>query len=180
VTGSAQYSAEPRAHLEPVPTVEEEPPARFSDLQKELATEGNFEDLDVPSRTEKQAGVKVGEDHHVLTRYRKENKKLFEKIGFDVDEDFNLIKDFKEHGELRGWEKWDPEKKGYIHQRYGHHPEYNKWATEKVKSSIKGLRGKKRQAAFQSAVEEIASIVEKHPDVLAYGPEIFARSIKFK
>lgn len=34
------------------------------------------------------------EDHHALTRYSKENKKLFEKIGFDVDDDFNLIKDF--------------------------------------------------------------------------------------
>lgn len=57
-------------------------------------------------------------------------------------------------------------KKAYIFQQKGHHPEYNMWATEKVKSSIKGLRGKNRQAAFQSAVGEIASIVEKRPTFL--------------
>jgi hypothetical protein len=135
-----------------------------------------FEDLNVPSRTEKQAGVRVAEDHHVATRYRQENKKLFEKIGFDIDDDFNLIKDFKDHGELRGWEEWDSTKKVYVHQQRGHHPEYNNWVTDKVKSSIKGLRGTARRAAFKSAVEEIASIVEKYPEVLAYGPKIFTSS----
>lgn len=143
---------------------------------KEPKPPEGFEDLDVPSRTEKQAGVRVGEDHHVLTRYRQENKKMFEKIGFDVDDDFNLIKDFKEHGEMRGWQKWDPNKKKFIFQQKGHHPDYNDWAIKQVRDSVKGLRGKARQQAFHAAVKRVAIVVEKHPEILAYGPDIFSKA----
>lgn len=135
-----------------------------------------FDDLDAPTRTEKQAGVRVGEDHHVLTRFRKENKTLLEKIGFDIDDDFNLIKDFREHGELRGWEKWSPTEKRFIHVHKGHHPGYNDWATNKAKNAVKGLRGERRKAALRSAIQDIGSIVEKNPEILAYGPDVLSRS----
>jgi hypothetical protein len=128
-------------------------------------------------RTAKQAGVGLAEDHHIATKYRRENKKIFEDLKMSIDDDLNLIVDFEEHGQLRGWYDWD--KRGY--KKYymkGHHKEYNAWVTKLLQdASPKGIAPDEALKRVRKVLETLKTLVKENPELLSHGPGI---SPKFK
>ncbi|WP_262421445.1 hypothetical protein [Paraburkholderia sp. UCT31] len=133
------------------------------------------------STSAKQAGVDVAEAHHIGTKYGPlgaENKRMFERLGFTVDSDMNLIKEFKEHGQMRGWMKWNPEKQEFIYMRNGHHPEYHAWVTERLRAAIEGLSASEAEKAIKRAEASLRRIITKNPDVLVYGLQALPANLR--
>lgn len=139
-----------------------------SDLPSELEGIENVTNI----RTRTQAGVGLAEDHHIATRYSSENRKLFESHGYHIDNDMNLIKDFSEHAQQRGWYGWNMTTKKLEYHMRGHHPEYNKWVTRELKSAVEGLSGQAAADALMAAEQRLALFIKEHPDILVYGPDI--------
>jgi len=140
-------------------------------VRKPTPPEG-FEDMPhFESRTSKQAGVSLEEDHHIATRYRKENKAIFEKAGLKIDDDMNLIKDFSEHGQLRGSYDW--ENRSYKFNMKGHHKDYNEWVTRHLtEATPDGLPPDQALTRITKVTQELSTIIQKYPEVLSHGPKI--------
>jgi hypothetical protein len=123
-------------------------------------------------RTRRQAGVSLQEKHHIATRCNKRNRAIFEKLGLSIDDELNLIRDFGEHGYLRGSYDWD--KGGY--KRFimkGHHKKYNAWVTRLLtEATPPGLAPDEALSRVTKVLQTLKTLVKKHPDVLALGPEI--------
>lgn len=146
--------------LEDVPSVNKDEPLKDPLSKDPLST-----------RTRKQAGVSLEEDHHIATRYRKANRTIFEKVGFHVDDDLNLIKEFPEHGQLRGWYDW--KNRSYKFNMKGHHPEYNSWVTKTLTNAIPpGLAPDQALNRILQVTQRLGTIIKKHPEVLSHGPDI--------
>jgi hypothetical protein len=123
------------------------------------------------SRTRKQAGVSVEEDHHIATRYLEENRKIFEAAGTHVDAYLNLIKKFPEHGELRGWYDWN--NRSYKYNMRGHHPEYNRWVTKILTDATPpGLAPDQALKRILKVNQKLETIIRQYPEVLSHGPGI--------
>lgn len=137
------------------------------------APPAGYEDMpDYRPQTRKQAGVSLAEDHHIASKYRKENKAIFERLGMSIDDDLNLIVDFEEHGQLRGWYDWDERgyKKFYMK---GHHPEYNAWVTKQLQeASPKGLAPDEALKRVQNVLQQLKKTVRENPELLSHGPRI--------
>jgi hypothetical protein len=137
-----------------------------------------FDDMpDFNPKTPKQAGVGLAEDHHIATKYRESNQTVFKKLGMSVDDDLNLIVDFEEHGQLRGWYDWNARgyKKYYMK---GHHKEYNAWVTKLLQdASPAGLAPDKALERVKKVLETLRTLVKENPELLSHGPGI---SPKFK
>jgi hypothetical protein len=137
-----------------------------------------FDDMpEFNPKTPKQAGVGLAEDHHIATKYRESNQALFKKLGMSVDDDLNLIVDFEDHGQLRGWYDWNARgyKKYYMK---GHHKEYNAWVTKLLRdASPDGLAPDKALERVKKVLETLKPLVKENPELLSHGPGI---SPKFK
>lgn len=157
----------PRVEGRPTPKSE----AEVAAVPEPTLPEG-YEDMPLAgTRTRKQAGVDLKEDHHIATRYRKANEKIFKKLGLSVDHDLNLITEFPEHAELRGYYKW--KEGGYEFRMRGHHPEYNDWVTKLLKKATrKGLRPDQALYEATRVLRELKSVIRKYPEVLSHGPKI--------
>jgi hypothetical protein len=131
------------------------------------------EPLEDPSRTRtrKQAGVSLEEDHHIATRYLEKNKAIFESAGTHIDADLNIIKEFPEHGQLRGWYDW--KNRSYKFHMKGHHPEYNKWVTKTLTDAVPpGLPPDQALNRIVQANQRLEAIITQYPEVLSHGPDI--------
>jgi hypothetical protein len=112
------------------------------------------------------------ENHHLATRYSKENKEIFDSVKLSIDNDLNLLKNFSPHGELRGWYQKTGE--WTFAFRRGHNKDYNAWVTEHLKRAQQPDLGSTQNLERITVVlRKIDAIVRKHPDILAYGPAIF-------
>jgi hypothetical protein len=150
---------------EKISVPEPKPPARFEDMP------------DFDPKTAKQAGVGLAEDHHIATKYRKENEAIFKRLKMSIDDDLNMIVDFEEHGQLRGWYDWN--ERGYkaFHMK-GHHREYNSWVTKLLRdASPKGITPDKALKRVEKVLQELKKLVRENPELLSHGPGI---SPKFK
>lgn len=131
---------------------------------------------DVEPRTAKQAGVTSGEAHHIATIYGdfgKRNKAIFKRAGMSVNDEMNLIEDFMEHRELRGWYKKVGNK--YKYMMKGHHEQYHEWVTHLLESNIpKGITEGEAASRLTKILDYLSDVLEKHPDVLQYGTDVFA------
>jgi hypothetical protein len=132
-----------------------------------------FEDMpEFNPKTPKQAGVGLAEDHHIATKYRQANQSIFKKLGMSVDDDLNLIVDFEDHGQLRGWYDWNA--RGY--KKYfmkGHHREYNEWVTKLLKeASPDGIAPDKALERVKKVLETLKPLVKENPELLSHGPGI--------
>jgi len=143
-----------------------------------------YEDMSHPgSRNQKQAGVKVSEDHHLATKYGpfgKRNRAVF-KRGGDTGIDYyeNILADFEEHGTLRGWDEKVGNK--LRHHEKGHHPEYNEWVTSALEENVpEGLNRAEAGRRISIILNRIRWIVAKHPDVLAHGPKVLGDLAKLE
>ncbi|PYP59221.1 MAG: hypothetical protein DMD40_03810 [Gemmatimonadetes bacterium] len=138
----------------------------------EPALPEGFEDMPHGEiRTRKQAGVSLEEIHHIASKYVKENKAIFKKVGLKIDDDLNLIKDFQEHGQLRGSYDWSGTK--YKFEMKGHHDEYNEWVTRLLNEATPaGLAPDQALRRITKVLEELNTIIRKHPEVLSHGPRI--------
>ncbi len=133
-----------------------------------------FEDMPEP-RIKKR--VSLEEDHHIATRYREENKAIFKRAGLDINDDLNLIKDFPEHGQLRGWYDW--EKRSYKFNMKGHHPKYNEWVTRNLTQAIPpGLGPDQALDRIVKVTRKLDTIIRKHPEVLSHGPGILPQELQ--
>ncbi|VTU28760.1 eCIS core domain-containing protein [Variovorax sp. RA8] len=129
------------------------------------------------TRTRKQAGVSLEEDHHIATRYLSKNKALFESAGTHVDADLNLIKEFPEHGQLRGWYDWKG--RSYRFNMRGHHPEYNRWVTETLGNAVPpGLSPDVALSRIMNMNARLEAIIRAHPEVLSHGPDILPAALR--
>jgi hypothetical protein len=123
------------------------------------------------TRTRKQAGVSLEEDHHIATRYLEKNRKIFEAAGTHVDADLNLIKEFPEHGQLRGWYDW--KNRSYKYSMKGHHPEYNRWVTKTLTDATPaGLAPDQALNRILQVNQKLENIIRQYPEVLSHGPDI--------
>lgn len=128
-------------------------------------------------RTRKQAGVSLEEDHHIASRYVKKNKPIFENAGVHIDDDLNLIKDFPEHGQLRGWYDW--QNRSYRFNMRGHHPQYNSWITDTLtKAAPPGLPPDQALQRILQANQKLESIIRQYPEVLSHGPGILPKHLQ--
>jgi len=128
-------------------------------------------------RTRKQAGVSLEEDHHIATRYLSKNKALFEAAGTHVDADLNLIKDFPEHGQLRGWYDWNG--RAYKFNMKGHHPGYNRWVTDTLSRAVPpGLPPDAALSRIINMNARLETIIRQHPEVLSHGPDILPAALR--
>ena len=122
-------------------------------------------------RTRKQAGVSLEEDHHIATRYRNKNKAIFKRAGSHIDDDLNLIKEFPEHGQLRGSYDW--KNPGYKFDMRGHHPDYNNWVSDTLANAIPPtLPRNQARARILRINQQLETIIRQHPEVLSHGPDI--------
>ena len=122
-------------------------------------------------RTSKQAGVGLEEDHHIASRYIEKNRAIFEKAGLSIDHDLNLIKDFPDHGQLRGWYDWKNRK--YTFKMKGHHKEYNRWVTTLLEEATPaGLTPDQYLDRITRLTQSLNAVVQKYPEVLSHGPDI--------
>jgi hypothetical protein len=139
---------------------------------EETLPEG-YEDLPyAEARTRKQASISLEEDHHIASRYVKQNKAAFDKLGISIDDDLNLVKDFGEHGQLRGWYK--STERGFEFQMKGHHKEYNQWVTDLLtRATHPSVAPDEAVSRVATVLQELQVVVRENPDVLAYGPVIF-------
>jgi hypothetical protein len=137
-----------------------------------------YEDLEVHERqTRKQANVGLAEDHHIATKYLRENRDLFKKLGISIDSDLNLIKEFPEHAQLRGWYDWKNRK--YDFKMRGHHPEYNAWVTKLLKEAEgPGLKPDDALKRVTKVLERLGEVIRNNPEVLSHGPKIL-KNLKF-
>jgi hypothetical protein len=138
-----------------------------------------YEDMEVHERqTRKQANYGLAEDHHIATKYLKQNRALFKKLGISIDDDLNLIKHFPEHAQLRGWYDWDHGK--YSFRMRGHHREYNAWVTKLLKDALEGPELKPDQALERvtKVLERLGEVIRENPEVLSHGPSAL-RGLKF-
>jgi hypothetical protein len=150
-----------------------------------LEEKGEFQSAaqDVTSREvetgpgmQERGKVGLPEDHHIATKYRKENKAIFDRLKMSIDDDLNMIVDFEEHGQLRGWYDWN--KRGYKFYMKGHHPEYNAWVTKLLQeASPEGLAPDKALKRVEKVLQELKKLVRENPELLSHGPGI---SPKFK
>jgi len=128
-------------------------------------------------RSRKQAGVDVGEDHHIATKYRAANKKLFKEAGASIDDQLNMIMDFPEHGQLRGWYVW--ESRSYDFRMRGHHPGYNDWVEKTMRRNVPwGSPPDVALAQLVATGQRLREIIRAHPDVLHYGPRILPPDVR--
>lgn len=128
-------------------------------------------------RTRRQAGVSLEEDHHIATRYRARNKKLFKQAGTSIDADLNLIKDFPEHGQLRGWYDW--KNRSYRFVMKGHHPEYNEWVTRTLRKAVPpGMAPDVSLSRIMIMNGRLEAIIRAHPEVLSHGPDILPAALR--
>ncbi len=129
------------------------------------------------NRSRKQAGVSLEEDHHIATRYLEKNKALFKSAGTHVDADLNLIKDFPEHGQLRGWYDW--EGRSYKFHMKGHHPDYNRWVTDTLTRAVPpGLPPDVALSRIMNMNARLETIIRQHPEVLSHGPGILPEALR--
>ena len=156
----------PRASRpEPVPVKDDLPP--------ELQGQG------LEKRSAKQAGLNDAEAHHIATLYKGEMRTLVESHGFSLHSDENLVKAFPEHGQNRGWYKWDDQKKTFDKiPKNGHHPDYHAWVARRLRAAVSGLSPEKARVAFGVAEQDLAKIIRQHPDVLQYGDKILPVALR--
>ena len=129
------------------------------------------------TRTRRQAGVSLEEDHHIATRYLGRTKALFESAGTHVDAELNLIKEFPEHGQLRGWYDWKG--RSYRFNMKGHHPEYNRWVTETLSNAVPpGLPPDAALSRILNITARLETIIRRHPEVLSHGPDILPPALR--
>ena len=141
-------------------------PTRLTDTP-----EGDVSDL--PSTTSRQAGVNLAESHHIATRYRQQFVKLLKSVDIHIDADINRIL-LEEHGQLRGWYRYNSRNRRYQHVTRGHHPEYHDWVLKNLRAAKgKKLPLDKARARVNNALKQMGEIVEKYPDILQYGIRIF-------
>jgi hypothetical protein len=156
--------------VEPQKTPKSE--AQVTGVRESPPPEG-FEDLpDLARKTRQQARVNLAEDHHIASRYIKANRKIFDRLGLSIDDELNLITNFEEHGQLRGWYDW--KKGGYAEFKMkGHHREYNQWVTKLLKDATpKGLAPDESLRRVTKVLEELKVLIRAHPEVLSHGPGI--------
>lgn len=128
-------------------------------------------------RTRKQAGVDLAEDHHIATKCRAANKKLFKDSGAHIDDDLNMIMAFPEHGQLRGWYHW--ESRSYTFNMRGHHPGYNDWVEKTMRRNVPyGSPPDVALARLAATAQRLQDIIRAHPDVLHYGPRILPPALR--
>ena len=140
---------------------------------KETLPEG-YEDMPSPSITKR---VDLAEDHHIATRYRAANREIFERAGLHIDDDLNLIKNFQEHGQLRGWYKW--EDRSYKFNYRGHHPDYNKWVTKLLSDATPpGLSPDEALKRIVKITERLNTIIRENPEALSHGPRILPNNLQ--
>jgi hypothetical protein len=146
---------------------------------KDAPLPSGYEDMEVHEpQTRKQANIGLKEDHHIATKYLKKNRDLFKKLGISIDDDLNLIKDFPEHAQLRGWYDWKGGK--YTFKMRGHHPEYNAWVTKLLKDALQGPKLKPDQALERvtKVLKRLNEVIRNNPEVLSHGPSAL-RGLKF-
>lgn len=144
-------------------------------ISPESELEDQIKDLSIVSR--KKAGVSLEETHHIATRYRDKNIKILESVGLKVDDDLNLIKNFAEHGQMRGWYDW--KNKVFRYKMKGHHPDYNHWVTEQLmQAAPTGLAPNQALDRVTGVLRKLEAIIRKHPGVLQYGPDILPPGLK--
>jgi hypothetical protein len=138
---------------------------------------GEHEDRsDVEPRTDRQAGVGPGEGHHIATVYGnfgRRNRAVFRRAGKSMDNEINMIENFMEHRELRGWYKKAGNKYTYVMK--GHHDEYHEWVTNLLEAHIpKGITEHEAADRLETVLNYLSAVIEDHPDVLQYGTDVFA------
>ena len=130
------------------------------------------------SRDPKQVGIEPGEAHHIATIYRdfgKRNKVVFERAGLNINREENLIKEFMEHAQSRGWYKKQGKK--FIYKR-GHHEAYHEFVTKYLERHIpEGLPLDQAALELTRVLEELSGIIQAHPDVLQYGTEALVNTL---
>ncbi len=150
----------------------------FSDRQKLARPEALAEQREKlpPSVTRRQANVSLAEDHHIASVYR-QNKIYFDRAGLSRDAEENLVRNFAEHAQQRGWYQW---KDGsYRYNMRGHHPDYNKWVTRTLADAIpKGLPQAEAQRRLVSILDKFKGLITAHPDILTHGPEILPAALR--
>lgn len=130
-----------------------------------------IEDVLPEVSTRQQAGVGLEETHHIATRFHAENSALLDSVGLHIDHDLNLIQQFGEHGQMRGW--WDWENGTYQYRMRGHHPDYNNWVTAHLREvAPPGLPPDQALRRIVHALQRLERVIRRHPDVLAFGPRI--------
>lgn len=123
------------------------------------------------SGTRRQAGVSPEEIHHIATRFRAQNRAILERVGLNIDNELNLIKNFSEHGQLRGWYNWQNGSYRYVMR--GHHPDYHRWVTSHLERvAPQGLAPTTALRNIVRALHRLERIIKRHPEVLQYGPRI--------
>ena len=155
-------------------------PSHVTEVGEPGLPEG-FEDMPHgETRTRKQTGISLEEDHHIATRYIKKNREIFKKAGLSIDDDLNLIKDFPEHGQLRGWYDW--KKRHYSFEMKGHHKEYNKWVTRLLEQATTpdGLPPDQYLDRITKLTQNLNAAIRKYPEVLSHGPDILPLSEHLK
>jgi hypothetical protein len=146
----------------------------------------DFGDLANPApRTRQQANVDVGQAHHIQTKYGEigtEGKAILDEGGIGINDDLNLIADFEEHGQLRGWEEWDNVNKTYKHHDHGHHPGYKKWVLKLLRSAVEepGLTKETKGDRLERALTKIRQLLRKYPEILTHGLDISPKIANFK
>jgi hypothetical protein len=144
-----------------------------------------YEDMpQTGSRNQKQAGVKVSEDHHLATKYGRfgaRNRAVFKRGDTGIDHYENMLADFEEHGTLRGWEEEVEGSNKLEHHARGHHPEYNEWVTSALEENVPaGLDPAEAGRRIGIVLNRIRYIVAKHPDILAHGPRVLGDLAKLE
>jgi hypothetical protein len=134
-----------------------------------------YEDLGhAGTRTRQQAGMSLAEDHHIASRFVRENQTLLRKAGLHVDDDLNMVRRFPEHAELRGWYDWSKGRYRFVMK--GHHPAYNRWVTEMLREAVPdGLRTSEALQRVSALMEKLDEVLRAHPELLSHGPGIFAK-----
>jgi hypothetical protein len=173
-----------RGNLEEADTLLEASRRRLSTAQT-AAEEGAFSSpfggaaegglTEAPTR--QSARVGLAETHHIATRFRAQNRALLDSVGLDIDNELNLIREFEEHGQLRGWYDWD--NGVYRYHMRGHHPEYHRWVTGHLRQvAPSGLPPDQALRRIAGALQRLDRIIRQHPDVLAYGPRILPPNLQ--
>jgi uncharacterized protein DUF4157 len=147
--------------------------------QKQFSTESKQADMsNLKSVTKKQAAVGIGEKHHIGSLYDTDTEELFVAAGMSRNDKSNIIKNFEEHGQMRGYVEWEEAKivdGKFVKPQYkpmmkGHHPEYKEWVNKHLRDAVpEGITQEEKKKRLTAVLEKLRQIIEEHPYVLTYG-----------
>jgi hypothetical protein len=135
-----------------------------------------------PSVSRHQANVGLAEDHHIASVYQA-NQQYFRQAGLSRNVEENMLREFAEHGQQRGWYRWYEKGKAgedikafkrvedIKYTMRGHHPDYNNWVTNTLKRAITAdLPQEEARRRLLGITGRIRELLKVHPDILTYGP----------